>query len=222
MKKILSLALAALMVVSAVPTAFAAEIPEVGTTTVTLVGTAETSGSTYEVTVPAKMAPGDTADVVIEGSWKSTETLKVTAPEKVTLHYGDQSMDVGVEFAGINQIGNDKDIINTSCSVKLEDKTATFGIWTGVIEYEVKLVEFISFTIDGVEYQAIEDMTWGEWVESKYNTTSAVFNGNAPGMDYGSIYNSEKQGYTLMSKDSHTQFSNQVIVADAAYHWESM
>ena len=28
----------------------------------------------------------------------------------------------------------------------------------------------ITFTIDGVEYQAEEGMTWGEWVESKYNT----------------------------------------------------
>jgi len=30
--------------------------------------------------------------------------------------------------------------------------------------------EMISFTIDGTEYQAEADMTWGEWVESAYNT----------------------------------------------------
>ena len=27
----------------------------------------------------------------------------------------------------------------------------------------------ITFTIDGIEYQAEEGMTWGEWVNSKYN-----------------------------------------------------
>jgi hypothetical protein len=28
----------------------------------------------------------------------------------------------------------------------------------------------ITFTLDGTEYQAEEGMTWGEWVESDYNT----------------------------------------------------
>lgn len=30
----------------------------------------------------------------------------------------------------------------------------------------------ITFTIDGTEYQAEEGMTWGEWVESEYNTST--------------------------------------------------
>ena len=30
--------------------------------------------------------------------------------------------------------------------------------------------KLISFTIDGVSYRAVEGMTWGEWVESSYNT----------------------------------------------------
>ena len=32
------------------------------------------------------------------------------------------------------------------------------------------LNNLITFTIEGTEYQAEEDMTWGEWVESEYNT----------------------------------------------------
>lgn len=33
----------------------------------------------------------------------------------------------------------------------------------------------ISFTIDGTSYQAEEGMTWGEWVDSEYNTDGFVF-----------------------------------------------
>ena len=35
-------------------------------------------------------------------------------------------------------------------------------------------ISLISFTIDGTEYQAEEGMTWGEWIESEYNTDSWV------------------------------------------------
>lgn len=30
--------------------------------------------------------------------------------------------------------------------------------------------KFIRFTIDGIEYNALPNMTWGEWVSSGYNT----------------------------------------------------
>ena len=30
-------------------------------------------------------------------------------------------------------------------------------------------VQLISFTLDGVSYQAEEGMTWGEWLESEYS-----------------------------------------------------
>lgn len=35
---------------------------------------------------------------------------------------------------------------------------------------ESKLYVFINFTVDGVSYKAREGMTWGEWIDSKYNT----------------------------------------------------
>lgn len=187
MKKILSLTMAIMMLVSAIPAAYALDaipcencnaykavscpgcsgektycptcdvcsncdytangdgdegstIPEVGTTTVTLVGTEEAAASYYEVEVPATMAPGGNADVTVDGFWRSTETLKVTAPEKVTLYYGDQSIDVGITFAGISQAGNDQVDSTASANLKLADASVKFGTWTGVIEYEVELV----------------------------------------------------------------------------------
>lgn len=33
----------------------------------------------------------------------------------------------------------------------------------------------ITFTVDGVEYQAEEGMTWGEWVGSEYNVNGVFF-----------------------------------------------
>ena len=34
----------------------------------------------------------------------------------------------------------------------------------------------ITFAIDGIEYQAEEGMTWGEWIESEYNTDGWYIN----------------------------------------------
>lgn len=39
-------------------------------------------------------------------------------------------------------------------------------------------VQLISFTIDGITYQAEEGMTWAEWVDSEYNTDEFVVDGN--------------------------------------------
>ena len=35
--------------------------------------------------------------------------------------------------------------------------------------YFDKVINIISFTINGTEYNAIEGMTWGEWINSDYN-----------------------------------------------------
>ena len=42
--------------------------------------------------------------------------------------------------------------------------------WETKCEPEEEEVNLITFTIDGTEYQAEEGMTWGEWVNSEYNT----------------------------------------------------
>lgn len=149
MKKILSLTLAALMVVSMIPTAFAAEIPEVGKTTVTLVGSEESKGSYYEVEVPANMAPGDNADITVEGFWRSEETLKVTAPEKVTLYYGDQSIDVAIQFDGIEQAGNDQVDSTATANLKLADASVKFGTWSGQFNYNVEVAQDLLNPDDG-------------------------------------------------------------------------
>lgn len=39
--------------------------------------------------------------------------------------------------------------------------------------------KLITFTIDGTTYQAIDGMTWGEWVNSEYNTGGFSISNNA-------------------------------------------
>ena len=54
---------------------------------------------------------------------------------------------------------------------------------------EVK--ELIEFTIDGVTYQAEEGMTWGEWIDSEYNSDGFTFN------EYGFV---SSDGWHLLSQ----------------------
>ena len=128
----------------------------------------------YQVTVPATMSPGDSGQVKVVGAWEPSQTLKVTCPNKVTLTYGDQTLDVGITFEGIEQAGSLLDEFSITKDISVENKTVMFGTWTGKIVYNVEIVEFISFSVnynnDITTYYAEEGMTWGEWVESDYNT----------------------------------------------------
>jgi hypothetical protein len=73
-------------------------------------------------------------------------------------------------------------------------------------------VELISFTIEGVNYQAEDGMTWAEWIESEYNTGSITTDG-------GSIVilaTSSTTGYMIESTNG-TVYTYNVIVVDTAY-----
>ena len=47
--------------------------------------------------------------------------------------------------------------------------------WTVYNDGEAPGGNLITFTIDETEYQAEEGMTWGEWVDSEYNTANYMF-----------------------------------------------
>lgn len=95
----------------------------------------------YTITVPATLTPGETGDVVVQGAWKSTQTLKVSCPNTVTLSYKEQTIDVGVIFAGITQVGSDISPFNISAPVTIENRTVAFGTWTGTLEYDVEFTD---------------------------------------------------------------------------------
>ena len=72
----------------------------------------------------------------------------------------------------------------------------------------------ITFTIDGVEYQAEEGMTWGEWCESEYNTDGYNIIGTN-----NHIVDSSDLFYVKLVKDSSVLFctSEMLIIEDENY-----
>jgi len=172
MKKILSLALAAAMMVSAIPAAYAAENEADYTagTQITYMGTQEEAaggaGDVWTVTVPAKMVPGDTGTVKAEGMWDANKYLQVTAPKTISLAYGAQSMDVGITFGlaysaentGFALLGNSISEVTTSHDLTVAEASRLFGTWTGVLNYDVNLVEKGDMNQDGVINEADLDV----------------------------------------------------------------
>ena len=191
MKKILSLLLVGIMVVSMVPTAFATTNYTNGTDVEYDAANDDTIGDIngdgqpdnteyYTVTVPALMAPGASGNVVAQGTWASNRKLTVTADEDITLtnsiNAADQKV-LDVTFPGIELAGSNTAAVTDTKAVSVAGiDNALFGTWSGTFYYDVEMVDFalITFTIDGTEYQAEEGMTWGEWCDSEYNTDGYV------------------------------------------------
>ena len=161
MKKILSLTLAALMVVSMIPTAMAAEYSstdyeenadgpethvwytasendEIGDTN----GDGVNDNQTYWlITVPAEMKPGTTAQVTVAGTWESTYDVCVTCRDSVELAKSGDPMfglqTLKVTFPGFYVQGDDLSPVSASQDISVEDFNALFGEWSGRIDYQV-------------------------------------------------------------------------------------
>lgn len=159
MKKIVSLALAAVMLLGAVPMVNAAEVTEnhdySNGTAITLVGTGTEE---YTVTVPAKMAPGDTGTIKAEGTWAADKFLNVGAPSTVTLTYGAQTMDVAITGGSFSLIGNSVEAVSKEVEISVEDASRLFGTWEGVIVYDVALIQKGDVNGDGVITEADTDV----------------------------------------------------------------
>lgn len=182
MKKVLSLLLVGIMVVSMVPTAFATTDYSNGTQ-VSYNAEADNDGDgqpdhaeAYTVTVPAQLAPGASGNVVAQGTWASNRKLTVTADDDVTLtnsiNAADQKV-LDVTFPGIELAGSNTAAVTDTKVVGVADiEAALFGTWSGVFEYQVEMVdnvELITFSVNGTAYQAVKGMTWQQYIDSDYN-----------------------------------------------------
>ena len=176
MKKILSLTLAALMLVSAIPTAFAADQDYSLGTAVTVEG----AGGEYTVTVPATLNAGQVGTVTAKGYWAKEQTLKVTAPETIEVTHTEtnQKATINVDFDGIESLGDDLEELTKTANISVDKGNTKFGTWTGTIVYTVELATPVNFTIDGVPYVADEKMTWKTWCDSEYNTAGYKVSGS--------------------------------------------
>ena len=72
-------------------------------------------------------------------------------------------------------------------------------------------IKLITFTVENVSYQAIEGMTWEDWVNSSYNTNNYINAGTYIGKDneYGSI---NKSNIAVLPTDIITVYSYDWIV----------
>ena len=150
MKRIFSLALAGVMMFSALPMAYAADVDyQNGTeveftgsrTTVNADGT-ETHNAEYTITVPALLAPGGSGTVTLQGMWPSDATVKVTAEDKVEMVNNINSADkkeLAVTFTAIELAGNNTVAVSDDETVSVADiSNALFGTWSGKFNYNVE------------------------------------------------------------------------------------
>ena len=236
MKKVLSLLLVGIMVVSMVPTAFATTNYTNGTDVEYDAANDDTIGDIngdgqpdnteyYTVTVPALMAPGASGNVVAQGTWASNRKLTVTADDDVTLtnsiNAADQKV-LDVTFPGIELAGSNTAAVTDTKAVSVAGiDNALFGTWSGTFYYDVEMVdavEMITFTIHGTEHQAEEGMTWGEWVDSDYNTEGYFLVQDLTNPEYYLV--TDDQRYPLDGRGEWgPERGIDTIVDGREYHW---
>ena len=93
---------------------------------------------------------------------------------------------------------------DTLTMTAMDDKTETFVILVNGVEMASveNTTELITFTIEGTTYQAVQGMTWEEWVGSKYNIDTYSIG------DYANVYREgasvayEKRGEYVYANDT--------------------
>ena len=98
----------------------------------------------YSVTVPAKLAPGGSGTVTLNGTWGSNRVVNVTADKTVELVNSLNSLDkrtLNVTFGGISESGNDfsSQTFEENISVSTMPSDVLFGTWTGKFNYSVEI-----------------------------------------------------------------------------------
>ena len=216
MKKILSLTLAALLLVSMIPTAMAADQDYSLGTQITVVG----GGGEYSVTVPATLEPGQTGTVTAKGYWSKDQKLTVTAPETIEVTHTEtsQKATVNVDFNGIESLGDDLEEMTKAADISIDAGNTKFGTWTGTIVYNVVLAdvmpagEIINFKVGATSHTAESGMTWADWINSDDNTI------NCSAVD-GAVQ--AANGMYVLSIDGNTLVNpSDEIIANQNYVWK--
>lgn len=179
MKKILSLALAALMMVSVLPVAYAADTADYTAGTQVSYTADSEANRNYTITVPAELQPGQSGTVTLKGTWASNETVKVTADANVVLTNSINAADkytLDIEFAGIEKAGDNTAEKTYTETVAVDDMPAAalFGTWSGQFNYNVEFEEATQGLRFGQKYIA-QGTLWGGSYYIFYEDGSARF-----------------------------------------------
>lgn len=139
MKRIISLLLAVMLVILAVPMAYAADTQDYSLGTAVKYTAA--NNENYTITVPAKLAPGAEGTVTLDGYWASNTVVSVTAEENVVLTNSINANDkktLDVYFDGISEAGDNNGKQTFTAPVSVADiEAALFGTWNGQFNYTV-------------------------------------------------------------------------------------
>lgn len=225
MKKFLSFMLASVMLVSAVPAAFAADTQDYSQGTQVVFEAA--NNESYTITVPAKLNPGQAGTVTLDGMWPSNKTISVTADPTVTLTNNILASDqkvLDVVFLGIAEAGNDTTAQTFTESVSVEGiENALFGTWSGKFNYNVdvsdgkesqtafKYGERYFLTSIGENYESIADYLPSEIIGYTDGTTSFVMNGVQEDLPVGALI---IDGNEIRFADSDDETEKIIISAD--------
>lgn len=230
MKKVLSLTLAALMLVSMIPTAMAADVDYTAGTAVEYTADSDANRA-YTITVPAELQPGQSGTVTLKGKWASNETVKVTADANVVLTNSINAADtktLDIGFAGIEKAGDNTEekTYTEAVSVAAMPADALFGTWSGKFNYNVEfndgLVEARIAYLPGdgttkyLTIKAEDGMTWREFVNSDYNTMYC--NITSSSAIYPNVVAIGMQGYLI---NENNTFISPDSVIDANAHYET-
>lgn len=96
----------------------------------------------WELTVPAEMAPGATAQVTATGNWASNRKLTVSSPASVAMtnSLGSGNKTLAITFDGIDQVGSNTEDMSISEDITVANITnALFGTWSGTFDYTVAM-----------------------------------------------------------------------------------
>lgn len=96
--------------------------------------------------------------------------------------------------------------------VKAEDSIEEYD---GSVIIET-IFDLISFTIDGISYQAEREMTWREWCSSSYNTKGLMPESYENG-EYTLIVDSSESYMLAYNNGSSTSYANDTIEDGGVY-----
>lgn len=211
MKRIFSLMLAVLLLVSAIPTALAANDYSQGTQVVY-----EATGSeSYTVTVPAQLAPGGNGTVTLSGTWADNRIVTVTSDPTVTLTNSIKAEDqkvLNVNFNGISEAGSNTGSQTFTEGVSVDDITnALFGIWSGRFNYNVNIADV---PVPATVAATFSDGTSLTWEELKLAENGAKYNYDASKITDTSI---GERAFNECNTLTSITIPNSVISTDDAF-----
>lgn len=164
-------------------------------------------GKTLFVGVEGKNADGE---IVIPTVWACVGKILHGANGEIPASTS-PSVDGGGSIGGGGASINDHVVSTTTTwsSKKIDSLVGDVeAALDAIIAIQEELIGIITFTVNGNEYRAIDGMTWGAWVDSKYNIDGFT-------VEEGYVCDADVAGFH--GPDGNPVTPNMVIIAGASY-----